>query len=125
MKPERNQMKPFNLEAALRGEPVCDNKGSIATQVAHFPTADRDFRVAVQWGENGPVGTYTDDGRPYVGSETHYLFMAPRKRKGWLHLMRAVSGGLYACHTSVESERAATQASDSHVATVAVEWKEL
>lgn len=94
-------MKPFDLEAAKRGEPVCTRDGTPVQQLVHFPEGGRVNKIAALFG--GVINVYDDQGR-YYGDEVHVsardLFMATRKRTVWVNLRKE---GL-ACHYKSECE---------------------
>lgn len=74
-------LRPFNLEAAKRGEPICCSKGMSARFVAHEPSiSDQADRVIVV--ADGNLVTYCEDGVyiPGLNSEQD-LRMAPL---GWV-----------------------------------------
>ena len=69
-------MKPFNLEAALRGEPVVTRGGKKATQITKFdvtPGHDSVFAVI-----GGLVFSFYCDGSGLEAESTIDLFMAER-----------------------------------------------
>lgn len=80
-------MKPFDLEAAKRGEPVCTRDGTPVQQLVHFPEGGRVNKIAALSG--GVINTYDDQGR-YYGDEGSVserdLLMAPRKRTVWVNV---------------------------------------
>lgn len=78
-------MKPFDLEAAKRGEPIVTRGVEAAKFIAHVPDAEIGFRVVVML--DGVIECYCDDGsyRPSWKS-TYDLFMAPRKRTVWVNV---------------------------------------
>lgn len=77
-------MKPFDLEAAKRGEPIVTLDGSPVKFIAHVPEANIYSRLVVML--NGGIESYCVDGsyRPSCKS-TCDLFMAPRKRTVWIN----------------------------------------
>ena len=77
-------MKPFDLEAAKRGEPIVTRGGGAAKFIAHVPDAEIDFRVVVML--DGVIECYCDDGSYRTsGKSTCDLFMVPRKRTVWIN----------------------------------------
>lgn len=90
-------MKPFDLEAAKRGEPIVTRGGEAAKFIAHVPDADIGFRVVVML--DGVIECYCDDGSYGLSSKsTCDLFMAPRKRTVWVNVYPPYtncSGGAY------------------------------
>ena len=92
-------MKPFDLEAAKRGEPVCTRDGTPVQQLVHFPEGVRVNKIAALSG--GVINAYDDQGR-YYGDEVHVstrdLFMATRKRTVWVNVYPPEArnfGGIY------------------------------
>lgn len=79
-------MKPFDLEAAKRGEPIVCRDGTPAKFIAHVPEAREVHRViALRKGEIMMVfenGAYNRNGP----EDQDDLFMAPKKRTVWLNL---------------------------------------
>lgn len=74
-------MKPFNLEQALAGQPVCTRDGREVTQLVKFDVIsafniggvlDRDFH---RWKQDGAFDCFRCE---------HDLFMAPIKKTGWV-----------------------------------------
>ena len=78
-------MKPFDLEAAKRGEPIMTRDGREAKFIAHVPEAAAaqqivylvEGEIKTNWvtGERNKDVRYTTD-----------LFMAPKKRTVWVNL---------------------------------------
>ena len=80
-------MKPFNLEAAKRGEPICTKDGKRATFIAYIPECAEHMRVLVHIHERMYVNTYNESGLTFPEeSRNDDLFMAPRKRTVWLNI---------------------------------------
>lgn len=80
-------MKPFDLEAAKRGEPIQTRDGQLVKFIAHVPEADESQRLVILI-DNTVVGFYKK-GTHARDLETELdLFMAPRKRTVWVNLYR-------------------------------------
>lgn len=76
-------MKPFNIEAALRGEPVVTRNGREVTQITLFDI-DGDYPVAGVIDKNR--FEFSTNGKYLVGQDTERdLFMAPKKRIVWVN----------------------------------------
>lgn len=78
-------MKPFDLEAAKRGEPIVCRDGTPAKFIAHVPEAVSSAQVLVLIGRdvhllraNGAEKSKSDGGND--------LFMAPKKRTVWVNV---------------------------------------
>ena len=78
-------MKPFDLEAAKRGEPIVTRGGEAAKFIAHVPDAEIVFRVVVML--DGVIECYCEDGRYRLsGKSTCDLFMETSKRTVWVNV---------------------------------------
>ena len=64
-------MKPFDLEAAKRGEPIMNNQ----KDNLDFVGVKRNGTIVVEY-VSGQIGVY----------EPRHLFMAPKKRTVWVNL---------------------------------------
>jgi hypothetical protein len=122
-------MKPFNLEAALRGEPVATRDGRLVTQLTlfniddGFPLTGVIRKVRYHW---------TQDGKAMGDGATSGLdlFMDLVKREGWVNIIRDKSTGALLTGAWVfGSKELAEAAIDykgliTYIATVKVEWEE-
>ena len=80
-------MKPFDLEAAKRGEPICTRDGRDVKFIAHVPETMPHFRLIVLikdcinfFPETGIAAT--------TGNCVSDLFMKPKKKTVWVNLYR-------------------------------------
>lgn len=109
-------MKPFNLEAALAGAPVCTRDGRPVTQLVKFDVIsafniggvlDRDFH---RWKQDGAFDCFRCE---------HDLFMAPIKKTGWV----ARLGGMR-CIGLFGSEGQAKELYPEALSYHQIEWEE-
>ena len=86
------QPKPFDLEAAKRGNPILWNKRP-AKFVAHVPEAAEFYRVVVLL-ENGQIGTVTENGKWNSRDNVPIVTMAPRidLTVGYRKYIRSIAG---------------------------------
>lgn len=90
-------MKPFDLEAAKRGEPIISRAGVPHKFIAHVPEATEINRV-VTLTSGGDIRVNMENGTISVNAQsTNDLFMATKKRTIYLNLYR---DGTTAVHTS-------------------------
>lgn len=89
-------MKPFDLEAAKRGEPLITRDGRPAKFVAHVPECAPGWMVYALVDTTTCVTDYYENGRRHVSQENpRDLFMAPRKVVKWGNAFkRSVDGSL-------------------------------
>ena len=76
-------MKPFDLEAAKRGEPIQCRDGTPAKFIAHVPEAydGRQLIVLI----NNFIFTHFENGREYPSDTDRDLFMAPKTKMVWVN----------------------------------------
>lgn len=81
-------MKPFDLEAAKRGDPIQTRGGVPVKFIAHIPEANEIDRVVVYY--DGRVRTRFENGKFSKGAETATadLVMAPKRTKYWANVYR-------------------------------------
>jgi len=79
-------MKPFNLEAAKRGEPLVTRDGRKATYVGYVEGIN--YPLVVHIDGNADVNVASKEGRAFhaLGDSLNDLFMAPKKRTVWVNL---------------------------------------
>lgn len=78
-------MKPFDLEAALRGDKVVTRDGREVTEIYHFKTSSQ--RYPVRAVVAGGLSAYTVHGRLISNSDSAGdLFMAPKERTVWVNV---------------------------------------
>jgi len=79
-------MKPFDLEAAKRGEPICNRDRDGCVFITHVPDANHEYRVVALMPFK-EVYCFDETGSYYGGGDEskHDLFMAPRKRTVWIN----------------------------------------
>ena len=78
-------MKPFDLEAAKRGEPIVTRADHDVRFIAHVPEARLSNQVVCLHGVQ--ILTHFEDGRctSCSGESSLDLFMAPKKRTVWVN----------------------------------------
>jgi len=79
------EMKPFDLKAALNGAPVVTRDGEPVPWLRHDPDANPRYRVLARIEGQSAARHYSENGRFYRdGTESFLdLFMAPTKRTVW------------------------------------------
>ena len=118
------EMKPFNLEKALAGDPVVTRDGIPVTEIVRFNGLPHDRRL---YGIiNGGLVSFLDNGRfsVYEFSETKYdLFMAPKivKKSGWINIYHDGGCGRMVSALRIDADK---MADEHRVACVYVEWEE-
>lgn len=83
---EKHTMKPFNLQEALAGKPICDRQGRPCKVLAYEPALKGAYKLVALCADN-TLNTFTDAGRSYhpVASDKD-LFMVTTKKTVWLNI---------------------------------------
>ena len=118
------KLKPFNLEEAKQGKPVCTRDGH-PVRLLCFDYKDRDYSIVglISYGEYESVATFTEEGkwskdRTYSSCD---LFMAPVKHEGWINIY---PNNCSSCQIYPTEKDAKSCANDAAIATTKIEWEE-
>ena len=132
MKMENNKtrLRPFNLEEAKAGKPVCTRDGRKARIICFDKKAGRPIVVLVEGGDgNGEYVIFCDDGGYYNCKEMpdgSDLMMLPEKKEGWVNVYRG--GKLDADYIYPTIEEALNNIfqpmRNKYIDTVKIEWEE-
>lgn len=125
-------MKPFDLEEAKQGKPVCTRDGKPA-RIICFDREEKTYPI-VALVDKGPfevVYTYTNEGLyNYAGLSDFDLLMVSTKKKGWINIHKKDityniidRGGGYIFPTK-EQALNAVMSGQGYVTTAEIEWEE-
>lgn len=83
-------MKPFDLEKAKAGAPVCTRNG-LKVKILRFDVKNPNYQIAALVTDKNGIEyyeSYTKDGRYYGAGyeDDRDLVMAPIKHKGWVNI---------------------------------------
>ena len=131
MEENKLNLKPFDIQKAKEGKPVCTRDGRKARIICFDAKGTYPIIALVPdpdiEGEEIPF-CYTNDGfynNPDYESN-HDLMMLPEKKEGWVNIYN--DGGTYYSKYIYKTEKEATGQADTispnHVATVKIEWYE-
>ena len=106
----KSNLKPFDLEAAKQGKPVCTREGRKA-RIICFDLQDPEYdMVALILGKNGfeSICTFNSNGRFNDADDVdkqskHDLMMLPEKKEGWVNIVKDTDGS-YCCKGEVHSD---------------------
>ena len=128
MEENKLNLKPFDIQKAREGKPVCTRDGRKARiicfdRVGDFPivalTDDRDYK------EEG-VNLYDINGKG--SNECFDLMMLPEKKEGWINICRNLNTNKTELDTedvyNTKEEALQNLSSMTYVTTVKIEWEE-
>lgn len=77
-------MKPFNLEAAKAGKPICTREGKAVKFIAHIPTAREGYQVIIFNSEREIPYLTDEQGKFAIDKTEDYwdVFMEGEKKEG-------------------------------------------
>ena len=122
-KEENLTLKPFDLEAARSGKPVCTRDGRKSRIICFDVKAKKPIAALITNDDTEEVHFYYDDGRSDQYLEYRYdLMMLPEKKEGWVNVYK---GGLLDTKSYNTKKEAFDKASPKdYIDTVKIEWYE-
>lgn len=132
----KQKMKPFDLEAAKAGKPVCTRDGRKARIICFDAKGDKSIIALVEMGVAETPNNYPIDGKAISTKETPCdLMMLPEKKEGWINIYNADTTFYYADGRVFETKDEAVQEAkeevekeqrekNEYIDTIRVEWEE-
>lgn len=121
------KMKPFDLEAAKAGKPVCTRDGRKARIICFDIINKGNYPIIALLEDKGSeaIFYYNKDGKCNVGTELD-LMMLPEKKEGWVNIYgeekeRYCSNVIY---SSKEEALNISKQLEEHITTIKIEWEE-
>lgn len=117
-------LKPFDLEAAKAGKPVCTRDGRKARIICFDAKGDYPIVALIESGNIEGVRQYMIDGHCTKAMSEYYgdLMMLPEKKERWVNVYK---GGLLSTKYYSSKEEAVSKASQTdYIDTVKIEWEE-
>lgn len=129
MEENKLNLKPFDLEAAKKGKPVCTRAGRKARIICFDKKGTITPIIALIEDKNGDEDTYFhhQDGRIFDDRDNDYdLMMLPEKHEGWVNVYNDYGAyhSKYIYKTEKEAISQAGPVDTNYVATVKIEWEE-
>ena len=123
-------MKPFNLELAKQGHPVCTRDGRPARIVCFDRKGIKYERpypilVLVDGEEQEEAIACYEDGSSAYGAQTDDLFMASEKKAGWVNIYDEGSDHFTTGNNIYDSEQEAVDAdvAEQRIDTIQIEFE--
>ena len=122
-------LKPFSLEAAKAGKPVCTRDGRKARIICFDAKGDKPIIALVEMGTAETPNNYPIDGKAVSAKEASCdLMMLPEKKEGWVNVYRDNFG--LNCSTVYDNKDIALSRIDRneedtvYIDTVKISWEE-
>lgn len=117
-------LKPFDLEEAKAGKPVCTRDGRRARIICFDKKCldEQVLIVLVDCGKEECMYFYTTDGKCIDDFSSFDLMMLPEKKEGWVNIYR---GQVYnAFEKAEEARKIAKHGGDNCLKTIKINWEE-
>lgn len=125
---EECNFKPFDLEEAKAGKPVCTKGGQKARIICFDAKGDKPIIALVEMGTAETPNNYPIDGKAVSAKEASCdLMMLPEKKEGWVNIYHDKEGNIYTDENVYNTEKDAINFcphDKCRVATVKIEWEE-
>ena len=124
---EKN-LKPFNLDAAKQGKPVCTRDGRKA-RIICFDRKDKfSHIVALITNPDGReiIWGYEDNGACSNDNKDNDLMMLPEKKEGWVNVYKGIDGVTFSKHPYTSKDEAIKKSGIlfGRIDTIKVSWEE-
>ena len=130
MEEKKLNFKPFNLEAAKAGKPVCTRDGRKARIICFDAKCNKPIVALIYDCNKETVLQYLENGRFFVDQIDKYdLMMSPQKKEGWVNVYKSYNvGKKIPCMASIyptkEEAKKSSVVGFDYVDTVKIEWEE-
>ena len=127
MEEKKLNFKPFDLEAAKAGKPVCTRDGRKARIICFDAKCNKPIVALIYDCNKETVLQYLENGRFFVDQIDKYdLMMFPQKKEGWINIYTSYDGietGISVYETK-EIAKKGVDNSVSYLGTIKIEWEE-
>ncbi len=125
MEEKKLNLKPFDLEAAKAGKPVCTRDGRKARIICFDAKCNKPIVALIYGCNKETVLQYLENGRAFVNQIDKYdLMMLPQKKEGWINLCKNNHGDTLAIGVFPNREEAVSNCPPSYLSTIKIEWEE-
>ena len=129
MEENKLNLKPFDIQKAREGKPVCTRDGRKARIICFDLQADKPIVALITNDDIEEVHFYYDNGRSDQYQEYRYdLMMLPEKKEGWVNVMKGAAGKVYVGNdiyrTEDEAKEGTSRFTSKLIASVPIEWEE-
>lgn len=130
MEEKKLNFKPFDLEAAKAGKPVCTRDGRKARIICFDAKCNKPIVALIYDCNKETVLQYLENGRFFVDQIDKYdLMMLPEKKEGWVNVYKSYNvGKKIPCMASIyptkEEAKKSSVVGFDYVDTVKIEWEE-
>ena len=125
MEEKKLNLKPFDLEAAKAGKPVCTRDGRKARIICFDAKCNKPIVALIYDCNKETVFQYLESGRFFVDQIDKYdLMMFTRKKEGWLNIYKDFEDRICCIYKTKEEALEKKETEDDYITTIKIEWEE-
>ena len=123
---DTRKLKPFDIQKAKEGRPVCTRDGRKARIIAFDKKGFRAIVGLVDDGDKETLMLYDEAGRSIGDVSEFDLMMPPEKKEGWVNVYKGIDGITFSKHPYPSKEEAIKNAGimSNRIDTVKICWEE-
>ena len=125
MEEKKLNLKPFDLEAAKAGKPVCTRDGRKARIICFDAKCDKPIVALIYDYSKETVLQYLENGRFFVDQIDKYdLMMLPQKKEGWVNIYKDFEDTVCCIYSTEKEALEEKETEEDYITTVKIEWEE-
>lgn len=125
MEEKKLNLKPFDLEAAKAGKPVCTRDGRKARIICFDAKCNKPIAALIYDCNKETVFQYLENGRFFVDQIDKYdLMMLPQKKEGWINIYKDFEDTVCCAYLTKEDALKNRSIEDGYITTIKIEWEE-
>lgn len=125
MEEKKLNLKPFDLEAAKAGKPVCTRDGRKARIICFDAKCNKPIVALIYDCNKETVFQYLESGRFFVDQIDKYdLMMLPQKKEGWVNIYKDFEDTVCCAYLTKEDALKNRSIEDGYITTIKIEWEE-
>lgn len=125
MEEKKLNLKPFDLEAAKAGKPVCTRDGRKARIICFDAKCGKPIVALIYDYNKETVLQYLENGRFFVDQIDKYdLMMLPQKKEGWVNIYKDFEDTVCCIYSTEKEALEEKETEEDYITTVKIEWEE-
>lgn len=125
MEEKKLNLKPFDLEAAKAGKPVCTRDGRKARIICFDAKCNKPIVALIYDCNKETVFQYLESGRFFVDQIDKYdLMMLPQKKEGWVNIYKDFEDTVCCIYSTEKEALEEKETEEDYITTVKIEWEE-
>ena len=125
MEEKKLNLKPFDLEAAKAGKPVCTRDGRKVRIICFDAECNKPIVALIYDCNQETVFQYLKSGRFFVDQIDKYdLMMLPRKKEGWLNIYKDFEDTVCCVYPTEKEALEDGETEKDYITTIKIEWEE-